>query len=75
MSGSTCSFLTHTQVSQETNNVVWYSHLFKSFPKFAMIHTVKGFSKVNETEVDVLLEFPSFLYDPVNVGNLISGFS
>ena len=38
-----------------------------------MIHTVKGFSVVNEAEVDVFLEFPSFLYDPVNVGNLISG--
>ena len=37
-----------------------------------MIHTVKGFSIVSETEVDVFLEFPCFLYDPVNVGNLIS---
>ena len=40
-----------------------------------MIHTVKGFSTVNETEVDVFLEFSCFLYDPVNVGNLISGSS
>ena len=38
-----------------------------------MIHTVKGFGVVNETEIDVSPEFPSFLYDPVNVGNLISG--
>ena len=38
-----------------------------------MIHTVKDFSIVDETEVDVFLEFPCFLYDPVNVGNLISG--
>ena len=38
-------------------------------------HTVKGFSIVNETEVDVFLEFLCFLYDPVNVGNLISGSS
>ena len=37
-----------------------------------MIHTVKGFSVVDETEVDVSLEFPGFLYDPANVGNLIS---
>ena len=29
-----------------------------------MIHTVKGFSIVNETEVDVFLEFPNLLYDP-----------
>ena len=53
--------------------MVWYSHLFKSFPQFVMIHTVKGFSIVGETEVDVFLEFPCFLYDPVNVGNLIFG--
>ena len=40
-----------------------------------MIHTVKGFSVVNEAEVDVFLEFPCFLYDPVDVGNLASGSS
>ena len=38
-----------------------------------MIHTVKGFGIVNETEVDVFMEFSCFLYDPVDVGNLISG--
>ena len=48
---------------------------FKSFPQFIMIHTVKGFGVVDETEVDVSLEFPGFLYDPLNVGNLISGSS
>ena len=53
----------------------WYSHIFKSFPQFIMIHTAKGFNTVNETEVDVFLEFPSFLYDPENVGNLIFGSS
>ena len=53
--------------------MVWYSHLFKSFPQFVMIHTVKAFSVVNETDVGVFLEFPYFLYNPVNVGNLISG--
>ena len=55
--------------------MVWYSNLFKSFPQFIMIHTVKGFGVVDETEVDVFLEFTSFLYDPANVGNLISGSS
>ena len=40
-----------------------------------MIHTVKGLSVVNEAEIDVFLEFSCFLYDPMNVGNLISGFS
>ena len=55
--------------------MVWHSHLFKSFSQFVMIHTAKGFSIVNETEVDVFLEFPSFLYNPVNVSSLISGSS
>ena len=40
-----------------------------------MIHTVKGFGIVNETEVDVFLEFPCYLYDPVDIGNWISGSS
>ena len=53
----------------------WFSHLSKSFPQFVMIHTVKDFSVVNETEADVFLEFPCFLYNPANVGNLISGCS
>ena len=43
------------------------SHLFKSFAQFLMIHTVKGFSVINETEVVVFLEFLCFLYDPSNV--------
>ena len=43
--------------------------------QFVVIHIVKGFRIVNEAEVDVFLELPCFLYDPVNVGNLISGFS
>ena len=55
--------------------MVWYSHLFKNFPQFVMIHTVKGFSVVNKAEVDVFMEFPCFLYDPLNIDNLISGSS
>ena len=55
--------------------MVWYSHLSKSFPQFVMIHTVKGFSVVDETEIDVFLKFPCFLYNPANVGNLLSGSS
>ena len=55
--------------------MVWYSHLFKDFPQFVVIHTVKSLSIVNEAEVDIFLEFPYFLYDPINAGNLISGSS
>ena len=40
-----------------------------------MIHTVKGFSVLSEADVDILLEFPCFFYDSVDVGNLISGSS
>ena len=55
--------------------MVWYSHLFKNFSQFGVIHIAKGFSVVNETEIDIFLEFPCFLYDSVNIGNLISGSS
>ena len=75
MSSSNCCFLTCIQVFQEAGKVVWYSHLFKNFPQFAVIHTVKGFSVVNEALVDVLLELSCFFDDPADVGNLISGSS
>ena len=55
--------------------MVWYYHLIKNIPQFAVIHVVKGFSIVNEAEVDVFLEFPCFFYDPAYVGNLISDSS
>ena len=62
-------------VSQEAGDVVWYSHLLKIFPQFVMIHTVKGFIVVNVEEVVVFLEFTWFFYDPLDAGNLISGYS
>ena len=52
--------------------MVWYSYLLKNFLQFVVIHTVKGFSIINEAEVDVFLEFSCFFYDPMDVGNLIS---
>ena len=55
--------------------MVWYSHLLKNFPQFVVIYTVKGFGVLNKAEVDVFLEFSCFLYDPTDVGNLISGSS
>ena len=55
--------------------MVWYSHLFKNFPQFVVIHIVKDFSIVNEAKVDIFLEFSCFLYDSMDVGNLISGSS
>ena len=53
-------------------NMVTYSHLFKNFPPFIVIHTVKGFGIVNEVEVDVFLELSHFFNDPMDVDNLIS---
>ena len=49
--------------------MVWYSHLSKNFQQLVVIPVVKGFSIVNEVEVDVFLKLPCFLCDPVNVGN------
>ena len=70
-----CYFLTGIQVSQQSGKVVWYSHLLKTFSQFVVIRTAKGFSVVNEAEVDVFLEFCSFFCDPTDVVNLISGSS
>ena len=53
--------------------MVRYSHLFKNFPQFVVIHTVKGFGVVNKTKVD--LELSCFFDDPEDVGNLIPGSS
>jgi len=52
--------------------VVWYSYLFQNFPKFVVIHTVKGFGRVNKAEIDVFLELSCFFNNPVTVDNLIS---
>ena len=75
MSSFNCCFLTCIQVSQERDQVVWYSHLFQNFPQFIVIHTVKGFGIVNKVEIDVSLKLSCFFDDPADVGNLISGSS
>ena len=75
MSGSNYCFLTWIQIFQEAGKVVWYSHLFKNFPQLVVIHIVKGFSIVNEAEVDVFLELSCSFDDPADVGNLTSGSS
>ena len=55
--------------------MVCYSHLFKNFLQFVVIHTVIGFRIVNKAEVDVFLELSCFFDDPMDVGNLINGSS
>ena len=75
MSSSNCCFLSCIQVSQESGQVVWYSHLFQNFPQFIVIHTVKGFGIVNKADIDVFLELSCFFNDPADVDNLITGSS
>ena len=74
MSSYNCCFLTCIQVSQEADQVVWYSHLFQDFPQFIVIHTVKDFGIVNKAEIDVFLELSCF-FNPSDIDNLISGSS
>jgi len=55
--------------------VVWYSHLFKDFLQFVVIHTVKAFGIVNKAEIEVFLELTCFFCNLRDVDNLISGSS
>ena len=75
MSSSNWCFLSCIQISQETGQVIWYSHLLKNFPQFLVIHTVKGFGIVSKAEIDVFFELSCFFNDPAYVGNLIFGSS
>ena len=75
MSSSNWCCLTCIQISQETSQVVWYSHFFQNFPQFFVIHTVKGLGVVNKAEVDVFLALFCFFNGPTDVDNLISGSS
>ena len=60
MSSSNCCFLTCIQISQESGQVFWLTHLFQNSPQFIVIHTVKGFGIVNKAEIDVFLEHLAF---------------
>ena len=66
-------FLACIQIFQEASKVVWYSHLLKTFLQFVVIHTVKCF--IIDNEADDFLELSCFFYNPMDVGNLISGSS
>ena len=73
MSSSNRCFLTCIQVSQEADQVVWYSHLFQN-SVYCDPHS-QGYGIVNKAETDVFLELSCFFNDPADVGNLISGSS
>ena len=65
MSSSNCCFLTCIQISQETGQVVWYSHLFQNFPQFIVIHTVKStilqLKKLKKKDSRLFISLPGFL--------------
>ena len=63
------------QVSQEAGQVVRYSHLFKNFPQFVVIHMIKGIGVANKAKIDVFLKLSRFFHDPLDVGSMISGSS
>ena len=75
MSDSNCHFLTYIQTLRR--QVRWSAtpQSLKNFPQFVVVHTVKGFTIISEVDVDVFLEYAWFPYDPMDVGNLISGSS
>ena len=75
MSSSNCYFLTCIQISQEAGKVLSYPRLFKNFPQFVVIHTVKGFGIINKAEVDFFWNSLAFSMIQWVVGNLISGSS
>ena len=68
-------FLTWIQSLQQEGKLVWYSHLFKHFQQLVVIHRIKGFSIVNEAEVNAFLGFSCFFYDTMDIDYLISGSS
>ena len=72
MSSSNCSFL--TPIEGGRLGCLVFPSLEEFFTVY-VIHIVKGFGIVNETEVDIFLEFSCFFNDPADVGNLISGSS
>ena len=76
MSSSNCCFLACIQISQEADQVVWYSHLgiFQSLLWCTQSNKVES-GVVNKAEIDVSLELSCFFHDPADVANLICGSS
>ena len=62
ISSSNCCFFTCMQISQEADKVVWYSHVFKNFPQFVVIHPAKDFGIVNKAEEDFFFFWTVLLF-------------
>ena len=74
MYSSNCCFLTYIQISQDSGQVAWYSHLFKNFPQFFVKHPVNVFGLVTKAEIDVFLELSCFFDDTTDVDKLIAHY-
>ena len=67
MSSFNCCFLTCIQISQKAGQVVWYSHLFKNFPQFVVVHAVNGFGIVNKAvQFSSVTQSCLTLWNPMN---------
>ena len=74
MSSSNCCFLTCIQISQETGQVVWYSHLFQNFPVYCDPHSQRLWHSQYSSSRCFSGTLLLFLC-PAYVGNLIFGSS
>ena len=68
------SCLEHPWTEEQGRSQSMASHRVRNDQATAA-NAVKGFSVINETEVDVFLELSCFFYDPMDVGNFIFGSS
>ena len=55
--------------------MVWYSHLFKNFPQYVVIHIVKDFGVINKADVDVFSRTLLLFLKQVQLWYLSSGTS
>ena len=67
--------ITHLEPDILECEVNWALESISNFPQFVVIYIVKGFGIVYKGEVDGFLELSCIFYDPIYVGNLISGSS
>ena len=55
--------------------MVWYSHHFKNFPHFIVIHTFKGFSVVNDAEIEAFFFFNSLAFSIFLMAQMVKNLS
>ena len=65
----------HTYFSRGRSHGLVCPSLSVCFPQFVVIHTVKGFGVLSKEEIDTFLGLFCSFDDPMDVGDLISGYS